>query len=81
MVKRRRNIALIVDNAPRHKDIKLSNIKLVLLPPNMTGALQPLDAGIIRSFKASYRKQQMNFLIDHFDDTNIIGAASNDLLS
>ena len=28
----------------------------MMLPPNMTSHLQPLDAGIIRSFKSNYRK-------------------------
>ncbi|GBC35801.2 tigger transposable element-derived protein 6-like [Rhizophagus irregularis DAOM 181602=DAOM 197198] len=47
------------DNAPTHlldETIQLSNIKVYFLPPNTTAHLQPLDAGIINSFKAQYRK-------------------------
>ena len=33
-----------------------TNIAVKFLPPNSTSILQPADAGIIRSFKAQYRK-------------------------
>ena len=36
-------------------NISLTNIELVYLPPNMTAHLQPMDAGIIHSFKAKYK--------------------------
>ena len=45
---------LFLDNATSHlKSIEksLSNIKLVLLPKNVTSKLQLLAAGIIRTFK------------------------------
>ncbi|GBM54413.1 hypothetical protein AVEN_83015-1 [Araneus ventricosus] len=46
-----------MDNATSHPDdLKLKNINLVFLPPNTTSMLQPLDQGIIRSFKVGYRK-------------------------
>ncbi|GBN09441.1 hypothetical protein AVEN_274619-1 [Araneus ventricosus] len=46
-----------MDNATSHPDdLKLKNINLVFLPPNPTSMLQPLDQGIIRSFKVGYRK-------------------------
>ena len=35
---------------------KPENIHLELFEPNMTSYVQPLDAGIIRCFKAHYRK-------------------------
>lgn len=56
--KERRKIALIIDNCTAHPNVhNLKNIKLVFLPPNTTSVLQPLDQGIIRSFKCHYRKQ------------------------
>ncbi|GBM38546.1 hypothetical protein AVEN_110211-1 [Araneus ventricosus] len=46
-----------MDNATSHPDyLKLKNINLVFLPPNTTSMLQPLDQGIIRSFKVGYRE-------------------------
>ena len=36
-------------------NIKLTNIKLIYLPPNTTAHLQPMDAGIIHSFKSKYK--------------------------
>ena len=54
MRQQNRNILLLADNAPTHlidETIQLSNIKVHFLPPNTTSHLQPLDAGIINSFK------------------------------
>ena len=42
----------------------------------MTEVLQPLDAGIIRSFKAHYRIQQMSYILDQFDK-NTLSDGSN----
>ena len=51
-----RHIALIIDGASVHKTSKqFSNIELFYLPASQTPILQPLDQGIIRSFKARYR--------------------------
>ena len=54
MRNQRRNILLLVDNVSSHyleEDDILSNIKLHYLPPNTTAHLQPIDQGIIYSFK------------------------------
>ena len=48
-------------------DIKLTNIEIVYLPPNTTAHLQPMDAGIIRSFKARYKGEFCNHIIHQFD--------------
>ncbi|CAG8563342.1 5986_t:CDS:2 [Diversispora eburnea] len=56
------------------KSEKLSNIILHPLPANTTAHLQPMDAGIIHSFKAQYRKLLVKFRIDQFnlmDNNNI----------
>ena len=50
----RRNILLLVDNAPTHalyENTNLTNIIIEYLPPNTTAHLQPCDQGIINSFK------------------------------
>jgi hypothetical protein len=46
----------------------LKNVKVVFFPPNSTSILQPLDQGIIRSFKHYYHKQLVRktiYMIDH----------------
>jgi hypothetical protein len=52
-----RKICLLIDNFSGH-DIAYEpdNIHLEFFEPNMTSFVQPLDAGIIRCFKAHYRR-------------------------
>ena len=49
------------------QDISLTNIELVYLPPNTTAHLQPMDVGIIHSFKAKYKREFCNHIICQFD--------------
>jgi hypothetical protein len=70
MQKQQRNILLLVDNVSSHQLEEgevLSNIKLHFLPPNTTTHLQPIDQGIIHSFKSNYRKYLCKDRIDAFD--------------
>ena len=48
-------------------NIFLTNIELIYLPPNTTAHLQPMDAGIIHSFKAKYKQEFCKHLIRQFD--------------
>ena len=48
-------------------DIILTNIELIYLPPNTTAHLQPMDAGIIHSFKSKYKREFCNHIIHQFD--------------
>ena len=53
-----RKVALIIDNCPAHPEVQnLKATKLFFLPPNTTSQTQPMDQGVIRSLKASYRKR------------------------
>ena len=54
----KRKVAVVLDNCPAHPQTysNLQAIQVFFLPPNSTSLLQPLDAGIIRSFKHEYRK-------------------------
>lgn len=57
MKKQNRKILLFIDNATSHTTVKdFENIKLCFMPPNTTALLQPLDQGIIHSFKLEYRR-------------------------
>ena len=62
-----RNIALILDNFSSHMNIKLSNIKLIFLPPNTTSKLQAMDMGIIHAIKAQYRKRLVRRMCSIFE--------------
>ncbi|XP_054708872.1 tigger transposable element-derived protein 6-like [Uloborus diversus] len=64
MKRKKRHILLIIDNAPCHKSTAMSNIRIEFLPPDCTGVLQPLDAGIIKSFKAHYRKYHVRHIVE-----------------
>lgn len=52
-----RHIVLLIDNFSGHYiPYEPQNIRLEYFEPNLTSYVQPLDAGIIRCFKAHYRK-------------------------
>ena len=61
--RKNKKILLLIDNCSAHKhDVikdKLQALKVVFLPHNTTSILQPLDQGVIRSFKAHYRRKMM----------------------
>ena len=50
-------VVLFVDQASSHVLQDLSNIRIQFLPPNTTSKLQPMDQGVIRSFKCCYRSR------------------------
>jgi len=53
-----RQIALTLDNFTSHSiQYKPKQMKLIYFEPGLTSHIQPLDAGIIRCFKAHYRRQ------------------------
>ena len=61
---------IMVDNAPSHVErpaTKLARTKVVFLPPNTTSKMQPLDGGIIKTFKTLYRTQLVR-LLDEKED-------------
>jgi hypothetical protein len=50
-------VLLLLDNCGSHKieGLNLSHVDIHFLPPNTTSRIQPMDAGIIMSFKRHYR--------------------------
>jgi hypothetical protein len=69
-----RKIALTLDNFSGHEiNYEPKNITLIYFEPNMTSHIQPLDAGIIRCFKAIYRREHCLRAIekDEADDRDI----------
>lgn len=68
MVTQRRNILLIIDNATPHRiGVELSNVKVAFMPPNCTSVLQPLDQGIIWSFKCIFRQILLDYIVEGMD--------------
>ena len=68
MRRKNRQIILFLDNAPCHpQGVTLTNTKLAFFPANTTSRLQPLDQGIIKSFKSHYRKELLTTLLAKMD--------------
>jgi len=54
----KRKVCLHLDNFSGHYiSYEPTNVELIYLKPNLTAWVQPLDAGIIRCFKAHYRQR------------------------
>jgi hypothetical protein len=53
-----RKVLLLIDNFSGHKwDVeRINNVQVEPLTPNLTSHVQPMDAGIIRTLKALYKK-------------------------
>ncbi|GES83583.1 tigger transposable element-derived protein 6-like [Rhizophagus clarus] len=70
-----RKIILLIDNASSHfnpdehtnDNLNLSHVRVHFLPPNTTAHLQPMDAGIIKSFKAIYKQHYIRHIIHQFE--------------
>jgi len=78
-----RHILLLVDNATSHHvqidedSFQLTNITLHYLPPNTMSHLQPMDAGIIKSFKAKYKQLYCQYILYQFERKINIEQLSN----
>nr|XP_033817702.1 tigger transposable element-derived protein 1-like isoform X1 [Geotrypetes seraphini] len=84
-------ILLVLDNAPGHRSTSGElhpNVNVVFLPPNTTSLLQPMDQGVIASFKAYYLRQTFSQAVkatqdnettlrDFWKSYNIYGAIKN----
>ena len=51
------HILYVCDNASSHQVQEYSHIEFLMLPPNTTSIMQPLDQGIILSAKRRYKKK------------------------
>jgi hypothetical protein len=43
--------------------LELSNMTLAFIPPNVTSVFQPLDQGIIASFKIQYKNKLLQWVL------------------
>jgi hypothetical protein len=73
-----RKVILLMDNFSAHEcavaeleamplGSGLMNTEICWLPPNTTSKLQPLDQGIINSFKARYRRRWIAYMLEHHE--------------
>lgn len=68
MKRQHRQILLLIDNAPTHPpEWNLSNVTVQFFPANTTSKLQPLDQGIIWSFKCHFKSRLVAFLLNNID--------------
>jgi hypothetical protein len=69
MRKQKRHILLLQDNFSGHKPPKtLSNVRVENFAPNLTTHIQPMDAGIIRCFKAHFRRFTTQRALDRYNE-------------
>lgn len=64
---------LTLDHCPVHPSTDLlqsrdGKIKVMFLPKNTTALIQPLDQGIIRAFKAHYRRELLSAIVSSDSD-------------
>lgn len=64
-------VLLIVDNAPGHPHLEHPNIKVEFFPPNTTSIIQPLDQGIISTFKKYYIKGTYQFILNKIETESL----------
>ena len=79
-------ILLLLDNCTAHPNLSHinPNVKTVMLPPNTTSLIQPMDQGCIATVKAIYKKltfakaqQTHETLADFLKDYDILQAVYN----
>uniref|UniRef100_A0AAV1UXA4 HTH CENPB-type domain-containing protein n=1 Tax=Peronospora matthiolae TaxID=2874970 RepID=A0AAV1UXA4_9STRA len=59
-----RKALLLLDNATSQVNLELSNVHINFLSPKTTSQLQPMDAGIIRTFMLKYKAQFVQWLLE-----------------
>lgn len=67
-----RYVLLLMDNFSVHESavkvsLRLQNTLIVWLPANSTTKYQPLDQGIIRTWKAFWKRQWLSYMMAEFD--------------
>ena len=68
MIKQNKKIILFLDSFSGHcVKSDLSNVRVEFFPKNCTSVLQPLDQGIIKSFKGQYRSKMLKTIISMSD--------------
>lgn len=70
-------VLLLIDNAPGHpQDLEYENVEVKFLPKNTTSLLQPLDQGIISTFKALYIKRAFTYILEQMENNESLTVIS-----
>lgn len=57
-------VLLLLDNcSAHHVNAHLSTVEVLVLPPNTTAKLQPVDQGVIANIKVCYRRRVIERLL------------------
>lgn len=71
MMMKNKKILLFIDNCAAHNDLPtFENVKVMFLPANTTSQLQPLDQGIIHTFKRFYRREVVQHTLTCLEASN-----------
>lgn len=46
----------------------IRNTEIIYLPPNVTSRHQPLDQGVIRTWKSHWKRKWLQYMIDEFEE-------------
>ncbi|XP_029656933.1 tigger transposable element-derived protein 6-like [Octopus sinensis] len=69
---KKKKILLLIDHCPAHSiPQNLDCIKILFFPKNSTGLLQPMDIGIIKTFKTHFMRRKLQYLTDLLETENI----------
>lgn len=64
---------LLIDNAPCHPEEEMlisGEIRAILLPPNVTSIIQPMDQGVIETTKRHYKKKLITHILECEENLN-----------
>ncbi|GFU83725.1 tigger transposable element-derived protein 1 [Trichonephila clavipes] len=64
-------VLLIVYNAASHPQLEHPNVQLVFLSPNTASLIQPLDQGIISTFKKYYNTTTYQFILNKLENESL----------
>lgn len=73
---------ILLDNCPSHmaaasildpsgsydSGFRVDSVVLIVLPPNSVSSLQPLQLGVIRSFKVAFRREMLRTILEEYLD-------------
>lgn len=72
-INRPKKALLLIDNAPSHlvtEEMHDPNFRILLMPPNCTAIMQPMDQNLIQNVKVFYKKNLLKYAVS-FEDGNI----------